>query len=107
MEAVPLFADWARTDMRLTTTQQHAIRQAIAQRDPSAEVYLFGSRADDRLQGGDIDLLVLSQTIGIMDKLDILAELHRSLGDQKIDLLVCADLSQPFARIAVEEGIRL
>ena len=93
--------------MRLTPQERAEITRSIAAHDPSAAIYLFGSRVDDQARGGDLDLLVLSKAIKLMDKLDILAELHRTLGDQKIDLVVYPDLSRPFARIAVREGIRL
>lgn len=93
--------------MRLTPLEHATITRSIAQRDPAAEVYLFGSRTDDQARGGDVDLLVLSQRIRLMDKLDILADLHRELGEQKIDLVVYPDLSRPFARIAASEGVRL
>jgi hypothetical protein len=42
-----------------------------------------------------------------MGKLDILGDLHRRLGERRIDLLVYPDLAQPFARIAAAEGVRL
>jgi hypothetical protein len=50
---------------------------------------------------------VLSRKIDLMKKLDILAQLHRQLGDQRIDLLVYPDLSQPFARLARDSGVPL
>ncbi|CAH1087264.1 nucleotidyltransferase domain-containing protein [Candidatus Nitrotoga sp. 1052] len=90
--------------MRLHETERHAIIQSIRSVDPDAIVYLFGSRADDIAKGGDIDLLVLSRKINLMTKLTILAQLHQQLGEQKIDLAVYADLSRPFARLAVKEG---
>ena len=93
--------------MRLTEPEQQVIRQTIAAADPQAVIYLFGSRADDVARGGDIDLLVLSSRIDLMVKLDILAELHRRLGEQRIDLVVYPALSEPFARIAAAEGVRL
>lgn len=62
---------------------------------------------DDNARGGDIDLLVLSPKIDLLRKLYVLAELHRLLGDQKIDLAVFADSSAPFACMAIESGIRL
>jgi predicted nucleotidyltransferase len=93
--------------MRLSTEHRHLISRTIARRDPAAAVYLFGSRTDMHQLGGDIDLLVLSQTLDIMDKLDILADLHRALGEQKIDLIICPDPTQPFAQLALAEGIRL
>ena len=93
--------------MRISETEHQAITQAILHSDPAAEVYLFGSRANDGAHGGDIDILVLSTHIDLSAKLDILTELRGTLGDQKIDLVVYPDLSQPFARIAVKEGVRL
>jgi uncharacterized protein len=72
--------------MRLSHQEQTAIMAAIGQADPHAQVYLYGSRANDQLLGGDIDLLLLSQKINLMDKLDILAKLHQTIGQRKIDL---------------------
>lgn len=93
--------------MRLTPLERTEITKSIAARDPLAVIYLFGSRIDDTARGGDLDILVLSKAINLSHKLDILADLHSTLGDQKIDLVVFPDLSRPFARIAVREGIRL
>ena len=93
--------------MRLTTAELQAIRQAITEVDPEATIYLFGSRANDKARGGDIDLLVISRKICLMDKLTVLARLHQVLGEQKIDLAVYPDLSRPFARLARESGVPL
>lgn len=93
--------------MRLALPEQIAIHDVVHQADQDAEVYLFGSRTDDTARGGDIDLLVLSKRIGLMKKLEILAQLHRELGDRKIDLAIFPDGSRPFAKIALETGIRL
>ena len=93
--------------MRLAIPEQVAIHDAIHQADIDAEVYLFGSRIDDTARGGDIDLLVLSKRIGLMKKLEILAQLHEKLGERKIDLVVFPDSTRRFAKIALERGIRL
>jgi predicted nucleotidyltransferase len=93
--------------VRLNENERQAILGAIGTQDPQADVYLFGSRVDDGARGGDIDLLVLSRRIDLMAKLDILGDLHRRLGERKIDLVVYPDLGQPFARIAATEGVRL
>lgn len=77
------------------------------QADADAQIYLFGSRVDDAAQGGDIDLLVLSTKIHLMEKLDILAQLHQTLGERKIDLAVHSDTSRPFPRMAMQQGVRL
>ena len=93
--------------MRLATEEQSAIRHAITQADAEALVYLFGSRADDTAKGGDIDLLVLSQKINIMTKLDILAQLHQQLGDRKVDIAIYPDATRPFPRMVIQDAVRL
>ncbi len=93
--------------MRISSHEQRAIVQAVHLADPQAQIYLYGSRADDHALGGDIDILLLSDKIKLMSKLDILVNLRRNLGDRKIDLTVFSDASEPFAQIALEAGIRL
>lgn len=93
--------------MRLEIQDRSVISDAIHRADPDAIIYLFGSRVDDAAKGGDIDLLVLSKKIHLMEKIDILAQLHQSLGERKIDIVVYPDSSRPFARLAIENGIRL
>jgi len=93
--------------MRLASEEQSVIRRAIAQADANAQVYLFGSRADDTAKGGDIDLLVLSKKINIMAKLDILAQLHQQLGDRKVDIAIYPDAARPFPRVVMQEAVRL
>lgn len=78
--------------LRLTTRQRHIIRQCAEEifgKDIS--IQLFGSRLNDSLRGGDIDLLIESQAI-IPNKLEktlrLTARLQIHLGDQPIDVLV-------------------
>ena len=93
--------------MRLDEAERQVVVQVVRAADPDAIVYLFGSRANDEAKGGDIDLLVLSDKIDLMAKLDILGRLHAKLGEQRIDLVVVPDQEKPFARLAVREGCRL
>jgi len=79
----------------------------VAAQDPQAEVWLFGSRADDSKRGGDIDLLIFSQIVGSSEESNIWWELQEKLGEQKIDIVVAKDLSEPFVRIAKSTGVRL
>ncbi len=74
--------------VRLDERSIKAITHAIHSRDASAKIYLYGSRADDSLKGGDIDLWVCSDTLKFPDKLDILLEIKARIGDQKIDLSI-------------------
>lgn len=91
--------------MRLSEKEKSAIVQAIHSIDPNAEIYLFGSRADDKKKGGDIDLLILSQTLGRGDKRKIKFELFEAIGEQKIDILIAMDLKDPFVRMARSGGL--
>ncbi len=93
--------------MRLFQHEQTAITEAVLQVDADAQMYLFGSRVHDAAKGGDIDVLVLSNKISLMVKLDILAQLHLKLGERKIDVAIYPDASQPFPRMVIHEGIRL
>ena len=83
------------------------IKAIIQAYDTNAEVYLFGSRTDDKARGGDIDLLVLSKEIDLRAKLKILNQIYDLLGEQKIDLIIAEDLSDPFHQHAFATGIRL
>lgn len=93
--------------MRLTTEEQNAIRRVIYQADPEAQIWLFGSRVNDEAKGGDIDLLILSTTLSLKNRAGIRLALYDLIGEQKIDLVIAADETDPFTRIALAEGIRL
>ena len=93
--------------MRITSEERQAINNVIHQADAEAEVYLFGSRADDVAKGGDIDLLVLSRKINLMDKLEILAQLHQRMGERKIDIAIYPDTTRPFPRMVIKTGVHL
>ena len=74
--------------MRITSKESKDIKSTIHLLDPMAKVYLFGSRTDDSKKGGDLDLLVISEVITTLNKLDVLVRLKEKIGDQKIDLLI-------------------
>jgi hypothetical protein len=42
-----------------------------------------------------------------MAKLDLLARLHRQLGEQRIDLLISPDERPAFVRLAIANGVAL
>jgi len=93
--------------MRLSQFEQDSIRKAVYDKDPSAKIYLFGSRVDDMKRGGDIDLLIFSQTLTKIDGLAIRRRICDAIGEQKIDLVFAKDTSAPFVRIALAEGVLL
>jgi predicted nucleotidyltransferase len=93
--------------MRLSKTEIEAIIQTIRCLDERARIYLFGSRVDDAKRGGDIDLLILSENLSESDRGTIRLGLHDKLGEQKIDILIARDLSDPFVRVAFNEGMEM
>jgi len=101
--------------MRLTEVQLVHIRQKILYFFGShSHVWLFGSRVDEYKRGGDIDLYIepeIQEPKKLVDaKLHFLVEMHRLLGDQKIDLVLHrANCKQdlPIYRIAKETGVKL
>jgi uncharacterized protein len=74
--------------LRISEAEHNAIVQCIHDLDAGAEVYLFGSRTNNDLKGGDIDLLVISNVITISGKIDLLLKIKDAIGEQKIDILV-------------------
>ncbi|WP_458735743.1 nucleotidyltransferase domain-containing protein [Zobellella taiwanensis] len=99
--------------MRITE-QQHNTIITLAQKQfgPSVKVWLFGSRANDQKQGGDIDLLVES-SIAVNNHMLAAAQfnaaLQLALGEQKIDVLLLDPQTppQPIHQIAKQKGIEL
>ena len=76
--------------MRLTNQYIDLIRKTAARYfGDNAHVYLFGSRVQDNLKGGDIDLLVSTDEYKMTfnNKVLFLVDLKKQLGDQKIDVV--------------------
>ena len=76
--------------MRLTEEQRKIIREA-GLRHFGVIPHLFGSRLNDAARGGDIDLFIpgdWSPQEAVPRRVRFCAELHRRLGDQKIDVMV-------------------
>ena len=95
--------------MRLSAIEASAIREEIGRLDPQAEVYLYGSRVDDAARGGDVDLLVVSDTLGFRDILCLRRRILDRIGWQQLDLVVRRrdQVDEPLAAMAQETGIRL
>jgi predicted nucleotidyltransferase len=99
--------------MRLSAQAREAIRHTTQEVfGPRAQVRLFGSRVDDSLRGGDIDLLVElpdRQADARRKSLTLAARLQIQLGDQPIDILVIDPdtVVQPIHEVAKATGIPL
>jgi len=78
--------------MRLNERQIRAILEAVKTSfGDGARVYLFGSRLDDHLKGGDIDLLVDLPAVdhdSVRHTCQAIAGIQLHLGEQKIDIIV-------------------
>jgi predicted nucleotidyltransferase len=95
--------------MRLEANQLKTIQEEVRRLDPAAEVYLYGSRTDDAARGGDIDLMVVSDTLGFRDVLRLRTRILDRIGWQQLDLMVRRrdQADEPLAAMALETGIRL
>jgi predicted nucleotidyltransferase len=93
--------------MRLSDRERNAIVSAVHVYDAHATVFLFGSRADDAKKGGDIDLLIRSASLGPAERRRIRRAICDAIGEQKIDIIVAADLASPMARLAQRSGVLL
>ncbi|MHB0889422.1 nucleotidyltransferase domain-containing protein [Acidithiobacillus sp.] len=96
--------------MRLTDEQIQAIRQLTCEvAGDKAKVRVFGSRLDDTLRGGDLDLLLeLPEPV---DNPALLAaqmstRVSRALQGRKVDVLLSAPnlLHLPIHDVAFQEG---
>ena len=74
--------------MRISEIEKTTIVNAILEKDKNAQIFLFGSRTDDFKKGGDIDILVQSDEIGLLEIVKIKSSIFKNIPEQKIDLLV-------------------
>ena len=74
--------------MRISEIEKTTIVNAILEKGKNAQIFLFGSRTDDFKKGGDIDILVQSDKIGLLEIVKIKSNIFKNIPEQKIDLLV-------------------
>jgi uncharacterized protein len=98
--------------MRLTPDYVNAIKTAATEVfGVSAVVRLFGSRVDDRLRGGDIDLHIEVDAVGNerQQRSRFEDRLFEMIEPQKVDVVLTTRGITPraFERIAYRDGIIL
>ena len=98
--------------MRLTNYEITSIKESFHQVFGDGEIYLFGSRVDDALKGGDIDLFIeLDMILTVKEVLDKINKfkisLYDKIGEQKIDVIVSKDKTRPIEKEALNKGILL
>jgi predicted nucleotidyltransferase len=96
--------------MRLTQPQIDAITQTVSRFTAgTGNIFLFGSRLDDRAKGGDIDLLIETPTpLALVERARSKMELE-SVVMLPVDIASRARDSAPtpFQRIAQANAVRL
>ena len=97
--------------MRLSDFGKNTIKETAKKIfGPDAKIFLFGSRVDDSIKGGDIDLFIeKAKHESLQDKISFISKLKLKLGDQKNDVVVSfpKQKDQKIFRIAKETGIEI
>ena len=99
--------------MRLQPEQAKTIKDTVERLvGPSSRVWLFGSRVNEALRGGDIDLLVETDEI-VPNRVKTLCKIEgalvMALGDRKLDVLLkdARTPDVPVFKVARRQGILL
>lgn len=95
--------------MRLSQKYVDVLKDKFIEFFGNGEIYLFGSRVDDKKKGGDIDLYlkVENHTNLFEKKIKFLSRVKRVLGDQKIDIVFNENKNRLIEQEALKWGIKL
>lgn len=96
--------------MRLTEYQIHTIKTCVENIFGSGTtVRLFGSRTNDELKGGDIDLYIEpADSADLLQKrIQLVTRLQRVLGEQKLDIVIASNPDRLIEQQAIATGICL
>ncbi len=95
--------------MRTKKTHTTFIKHTINRYMPNATVYLFGSRVNDSLRGGDIDILVIGdRALTSQEIRNIKIAFYKQFGEQKIDILSFRDNDPSnFKELALLDGVEI
>ncbi len=96
--------------MRLNQYEVNSIKK-VAERvfGEQSKVLLFGSRVDDTVRGGDIDLYIQPESKDNLNKKRIrfIVDLESLIGEQKIDVVLARDPERLIEQEALTKGIQL
>lgn len=99
--------------MRITAEQAQITKRTVDRvLNVPNQVWLFGSRAKDDQRGGDIDLLVETDTL-VEDRASTICRLYgaliMALGDRKLDIVLkdARSVEAPIFEIARRTGVML
>jgi len=91
--------------LRLTSKEVEIIKNQVYKIFKDAEIYLFGSRVDDNLKGGDIDLYIITKNPSFAKKLRLKTTLEDLLF-KPIDIVLAKDKNRLIEKEALK-GIKL
>lgn len=100
--------------MRISKVNISVIQKAFRKNfKPEDHLWIFGSRIDEKKSGGDLDLYIETHeqaSKAIQNKMAFVNDLWRSLGEQKIDVvlnLLRHPSSLPIHKIAKKTGVQI
>ncbi len=95
--------------MRISIQEIKAIKQSFKKAFKTGAIFLFGSRTNDKIKGGYIDLyLILYSKNNLREKkIHFLVDLKSKIGDQKIDVVIARDYTRLIEQEALKNGILL
>ena len=95
--------------MRVKPEHIKFLKSSIKKYLPDAAIYLIGSRTNDALKGGDIDILVIDKKeLTGQEKRNIKLSFYKKLGQQKIDIIsLKTDEPSTFKELALLDSVKL
>ena len=94
--------------IRLHADEIVLLKKEILQRDPTAKVYLFGSRCDPLAKGGDIDILILSAHFTPQQKREVRVAFFKKFGEQKLDIVIDSPTHpKTFTKLILKKAVHL
>ena len=95
--------------MRVKNEHVVFLKDSIKKYFLDADLYLIGSRTNDNLKGGDIDILVIGEkALTGQEKRNVKIAFYKEFGEQKIDI-VSFKSGEPsnFKELALIESVKL
>ena len=94
--------------MRLSKSEVHVLKSKLYSLSDRAKLYLFGSRVDDTKKGGDIDLLIIDDTLSKKDLRLLRIDFFKHFGEQKLDIVLDnGELKNPFVKHIFQKAVLL
>lgn len=94
--------------MRLSREEIQTLKTTLQKLSPEAKIYLFGSRIDDDKKGGDIDLLIVSDSLGRQDLRKIRLDFFKAFGEQKMDIILDdGSFEDPFHKLILQKAVQI